>query len=162
MPGKKFLHGLLVLDPRERLTPAQARDHPWLAAQAAKERVRIVEHELSRRSVASQTEPRKPKKRPRVPTEGFMANTDAGPSRAGVKRKASLLGLDSSLSSLSVSDDEKPRAKRARGEEREQGSEETIVPRSYRASAPPLVVWTNEDLHPDEIPGLGAQSGSSP
>ena len=39
MPGEDFLRKLLELNPRERMTPKDARDHVWLAAQAAKEHV---------------------------------------------------------------------------------------------------------------------------
>ncbi|PIL30312.1 transporter [Ganoderma sinense ZZ0214-1] len=162
-----FLRKLLELNPRERMTPNDARAHVWLAAQAAKERVRSIEGELSRRSVASQPPLPKPKKRPRPPPPALSllgCATDAGPSRAGAKRKASVLGLGRTLSTLSVADMEKPPAKRARAEpggEENAGSAETIVPGLYRPTPPPRVVWTTESLDGEEIPGLGMWRDSS-
>ncbi|KAI1786986.1 Pkinase-domain-containing protein [Ganoderma leucocontextum] len=163
--GEEFLRKLLELNPGERSTPAQARDDEWLTAQVAKEQVRIVENELSRRSLASQTPPRKPKKRPR-PLPAALSGGDAGAYCVGAKRKASVLGLGRTMSSLSVSDtDLKPPAKRARADSEENHdacSAETIrVPGLYRPTPPPRVVWTAETLDADEIPGLGRWRGSS-
>ncbi|PIL30297.1 transporter [Ganoderma sinense ZZ0214-1] len=166
-----FLRKLLELNPRERMTPTDARAHVWLAAQAAKERVRSIEGELSRRSLASQPLP-KPTKRPRLsPPALSLSGPDPDLSRVGAKRKASVLGLGRTLSTLSVADMEKPPAKRARGEaaatepsgEENAGSAETIVPRLglYRPTPPPRVVWTAESLDGEEIPGLGMWRDSS-
>ena len=160
--GEDFLRKLLELNPRERMTPKDARDHVWLAAQAAKEQVRSIEGELSRRSLASQTPPAKPKKRPR-PLPSVLSGCDPSPSRAGTKRKASVVGLGRTLSTLSVADMEKPSAKRARldAEEENAGSTETIVPELHRPTPPPRVVWTAENLDAEEIPGLGTWCDSS-
>ncbi|KAM5541348.1 hypothetical protein V8D89_004902 [Ganoderma adspersum] len=160
--GEDFLRRLLELNPQERMTPKDARDHVWLAAQAAKEHVRSIEGELSRRSLASQTPPAKPKKRPR-PLPSAFSTCEAGPSRAGTKRKASVVGLGRTLSTLSVADMDKPPAKKARtdAEEENAGSTETIVPGLHRPTPPPRVVWTTESFDGEEIPGLGTWRGSS-
>ena len=169
LAGEDFLRKLLELNPRERMTPKDARDHVWLAAQAAKEQVRSIEGELSRRSLASQTPSVKPKKqkRPR-PLPPELSDCDERPSRAGTKRKASVLRLGRTLSTLSVTDTDQaqPPAKRARAdvtvaEDENAGSAETIVPGLYRPTPPPRVVWTTESLDGEEIPGLGMWRDSS-
>ena len=156
------------------MTPADALTHEWFSAQAAKERVENIERELSRRSQASQTPPRKPKKRPR-PLPVLLPQVLSGcavsspsPGRAGAKRKASVLGLGRTLSTLSVSDPEmRPPAKRARADlhpsdvQENAGSAETVMPGLYRPTPPPRVVWTSENLDGDEIPGLGTWHGSA-
>ena len=143
------------------MSPKDARAHVWLSTQDAKESVRSIESELSRRSLASQTPPRKPRKRPR-PLQASPAPSDGetDPFCTGAKRKASVLALSRTLSTLSVSDTDRPPAKRARGGA-DAGSVETIVPKRYRPTPPPRVVWTGKSLNGDEIPGLGMWRGSS-
>ncbi|KAM5541349.1 hypothetical protein V8D89_004903, partial [Ganoderma adspersum] len=159
--GEDFLRKLLEVDPGKRMSPKDARSHVWLSTQDAKERVRSIESELSRRSLASRTPPRKPRKRPRplqvppAPSDG-----EADPLCAGAKRKASVLGLGKTLSTLSVSDTDRPPAKRARGDA-DAGSAETVVPKLYRPTPPPRVVWMAKGLKGDEVPGLGMWRGSS-
>ncbi|PIL30298.1 transporter [Ganoderma sinense ZZ0214-1] len=154
--GEDFLHKLLELNPRKRMSPKDARGHEWLTAPAATERVRSIEGELSRRSLASQTPPShaQPRRRPRPPA----------PSRSGAKRKASVRSLGRTMSTLSVSDTEKRPSKMPRADTdlpgaHAAGSTETVVPGLYRPTPPPRLVWPTASLDGDEIPGLGRWAG---
>ena len=161
--GEDFLHKLLEVDPRKRMSPKSAHSHEWLSTQDAKEGVRSIESELSRRSLASQTPPRKPRKRPRPPQDPpALSGSETDAFCTGAKRKASVLGLSKTLSTLSVSDMDRPPAKRARGGvAADAGPVETIVPKRYRPTPPPRVVWTGKSLNGDEVPGLGMRRGPS-
>lgn len=168
--GIDFIRRLLEYDPRLRMTPAQALEHDWLAAQAATERARMFEREQSllraeaRRARAQESDLYVDSA---FEIEHDTASTSSGTTRTGSisvarstsnKRKAGRPDgdLTRSLSTMSVEDDaiddDAPAPKRARGEDR-------VIPRRAPATThrhgPCVVQWPAYDVEPDEVPGLG-------
>ena len=147
--GIEFLHKLLEHDPRRRMTPAKALQHSWLESQAETQRARMLQREQSLLAAAQKDE----------------ADMQAVASTRGKKRKAGVVELGRSLSTMSVGeDDEAPVAKRARHGHVD--STETIS--GDPSALPPVVgesvsrttAWSTFDVDSEGVPGLGLWRGS--
>ncbi|KAI0701142.1 Pkinase-domain-containing protein [Cerioporus squamosus] len=138
--GVDFIRRLLEYTPRARMTPAQALDHAWIAEQGPKQRARLIEREQSllREAARRQATP---------------SNIEREREPQSKKRKASVLQLGRSLSTMSVGDEESLATKRTRVE---QGIIIRHAPQLTRPLAP---LWPSFDANSDEIPGLGLSHG---
>ena len=120
------------------MSPAQALNHAWIAAQGPKQRTRMLEREQSLLREAARRQATPP-------------DEERDQQRQSKKRKASVLQLGRSLSTMSVEDG--PSGSQATKRTRcEQGIIIRHAPQPPRPVAP---LWSTLDLDPDEIPGLG-------
>ena len=140
MSGVDFIRCLLEYEPQARMTPAQALNHAWIVAQGPKQRTRMLEREQSLLREAA--------RRRATPSDDSERSDRERPSK---KRKASVLQLGKSLSTMSVQDGEGQATKRVRCE---QG---IIIRHAPQPSRPSTMSWPTFDS--DEIPGLGLSHG---
>ncbi|RDX51406.1 kinase-like protein [Lentinus brumalis] len=133
--GVDFIRRLLELKPQARMTPAQALNHAWIAAQGPKQRARLLQREesLLREAARRQATP--------TPEERVEESQSK-------KRKASVQQLGKSMSTMSVGNEDGPAAKRTR-------AEQGIIVRHAPEPPRPVMPWTPIDPNSDEIPGLG-------